>query len=251
MPEKPKRVPVVLEYDFAVNTVRGGEIFLAIENPQRFRMALNGVELSPDSDAGWWTDRSLRRIPFDPSILVPGRNTLRLSCDDDETFAGLECVYLLGRFGVRVRGTEVAMTAPPDTLRIGDWVGQGLPFYSGSVSYCRTIRPALRKSDRLFVATPEYRGVGVRVLVNGHQAGIIAWAPFEVEITDLVGREGADLRIEVLGHRRNSHGPLHHAEKWPTWTGPGEFVTSGKDWKDGYQLVPCGLMKPPQLIVRR
>jgi hypothetical protein len=59
------------------------------------------------------------------------------------------------------------------------------------------------------------------------------------------------LRIEVISHRRNSHGPLHLNERWPAWHGPGSFVTTGKQWIDGYQLVPCGLLAPPRLIVRR
>ena len=98
---------------------------------------------------------------------------------------------------------------------------------------------------------PDYRGVAVRVLVNGSTAGVIAWEPNEVDITDLISGGSVDLVIEVLGHRRNSHGPLHFSKKWPEWTGPTEYVTSGKKWIDGYQLVPCGLMAPPRLMVRK
>jgi len=58
------------------------------------------------------------------------------------------------------------------------------------------------------------------------------------------------LGIEILGHRRNSHGPLHNVQKWPNWTGPAEFITTGKKWRDDYQLVPCGLMKPPELVFK-
>jgi hypothetical protein len=89
------------------------------------------------------------------------------------------------------------------------------------------------------------------VIVNGRTAGVIAWEPNEVEITHLLGAGPADLRVEVIGHRRNSHGPLHGAEKWPRWTGPGQFITEGDQWRDAYQLVPCGLTAPPRLIVRR
>ena len=143
------------------------------------------------------------------------------------------------------------MTKMPASLRIGDWVSQGLPFYSGSVGYCRRFRPGLRKKERLFVQVPEYQGAAVRVLAGGQSAGIIAWEPNEVEITDLIGGGPTEVRIEVIGHRRNSHGPLHLAKKSPAFTGPGEFVSSGDEWTDAYQLVPCGLMAPPRLVVRR
>ena len=71
-----------------------------------------------------------------------------------------------------------------------------------------------------------------------------------MDLTDLLEAGPVDLRIEVIGHRRNSHGPLHHAEKWPRWTGPAQFVTTGDEWIDEYQLVPCGLMAPPELVTR-
>ena len=101
----------------------------------------------------------------------------------------------------------------------------------------------------------------------GRSAGIIAWPPNEIDITEFVRsetggkHEGAkkqrgevqtqhEIGIQIVGHRRNSHGPLHHSEKWPNWTGPAQFVTEGDEWVEGYQLVPCGLMRSPRLVVR-
>jgi hypothetical protein len=72
-----------------------------------------------------------------------------------------------------------------------------------------------------------------------------------VDITDFVTAQPIELRIEVIGHRRNSHGPLHHTEKWPTWTGPNQYKSKGKEWREDYSLVPCGLLKPPQLTVKK
>ena len=111
----------------------------------------------------------------------------------------------------------------------------------------RVIAPSLR----LVLVVPEYRGAAVRVLVDGKSAGIIAWHPQEIDITDLLKDSPVRLEIEVVGHRRNSHGPLHQKEKWPLFTGSGNFNSSGDDWTDGYQLVPCGLMVDPRLEVRR
>jgi hypothetical protein len=247
----PKSIPLALEYEFEVKTIPSGALSLAVERPGAFDIRLNDVPLNTDMESGWWVDRSLRRVPFDPSLLRPGRNVLRLTCRYGEDHPGLEIIYLLGNFGVTLKGTEAALTPAPTNLKPGDWVAQGLPFYSGSVGYQTVIHPRLRKGERLFVEVPEYRGTAVSIRVDGRSAGVIGWEPNELEITDYVTGASAVLQIEVLGHRRNSHGPLHYVEKWPEWTGPNEYVSKGKEWVDGYQLVPCGLLKPPRLAVRR
>ncbi len=252
-PKTVRRVPVQLEYSFDVRQRPVGMLNLAVECPETFEtIAVNGVPLTGDVQSGWWCDRSLRTLGVDPGLLRVGVNHVTFVCDYAEDHPGLEIVYLLGAFGVRLQDERPTVAAAPTTLRIGDWTGQGLPFFSGAVAYYRTIRPTLRKGERLFVQIGEYRGTAVRVRVNGREAGIAAWPPNEVEITHLLGDGGAaELSIEVLSHRRNSHGPLHLGEIWPRATGPGSFVSTGDDWQEGYQLVPVGLMAPPKLIVRR
>lgn len=247
---KPKRADVELIYEFEAKALPLGDLFLALERPETFKIEVNGQALSMDAECGWWCDLSLRKIPVDPNLIKIGKNKIRMICDFDETHSGFEIVYLLGTFGTGTKGASVFITEPPTSLKVGDWVKQGLAFYAGSVSYRKIINPRVRKGERVLVSVPEYRGAAVRVLVNGKSAGIIGWEPNEIDITDLLNGRPAELRIEVIGHRRNSHGPHHCSEKWPTWTGPGQFVTTGKNWINGYQLVPCGMMKEPRLIVK-
>ena len=250
-PKDPKHVAVTLAYDFHANALPSGDLFLATERPERCRIAVNGQPVSTDAECGWWVDKSLRKLPVDPATLRLGANEITVTCDYDETHSGLEIMYLLGHFGTTVDGTKVSIAAPPASLVLGDWVGQGLAFYSGSVAYRHTIWPRLGAGQRLVVRLGEYRGTAVRVIINGRPAGVIAWEPSELDITDHVaGQEQAELVLEVIGHRRNSHGPHHLTEKWPPWTGPGEYVATGDRWFDGYQLVPCGLMTAPELVVR-
>jgi hypothetical protein len=247
---RPPRVRVELEYAFDVRALPAGPVHLAIERPEFFGIALNGQDVCADGDCGWWVDRSLRLLPVDGAVLRPGRNTLALACELSQLHPGLEAVYLLGDFGAAVAGTKVSIVAPPRRLRPGDWTHQGLAFYAGHVSYLRWIRPVLRAGQRLFVRVPVYEGVGVRVLIDGHQAGIIAWPPNEVDVTDFLRPGGATLAIQVLGHRRNSHGPLHLTRQ-PAGIWPGSWRTKDDLWTDRYTLVPCGLMKPPQLVTKQ
>lgn len=250
-PAAPKMAPLTLVYEFDVAQRPSGDLFVALEEPQDFRLTLNGSPVDTIHECGWWTDRSLRKIRLDAAELRTGRNELQMEIAYPETHSGLEIAYLLGNFGTRITDTAVSLNALPPTLSVGDWCDQGLAFYSGHVAYTRTIAPARTGDERVFVCVPEYRGVGVRVLVDGQPAGIIGWEPNEVEITSLLGDKPVELAIEVLGHRRNSHGPLHMNVKWPAWTGPGEFKWGHNGWFDGYQLVPCGLMQPPRIEIRK
>ena len=248
-----RTVRVELRYTFEILSRPSDGMSLALESPRRFAIAFNGADISPETDCGWWTDPSLRKIPLDPSLARVGTNEVALFCEYDEGHPGLETAYMLGSFGVEIEGTGARIVDVPRSLAIGDWVTQGLPFYSGSVCYDRSLALERAPGERLVVQVPEFRGAAVRVLVNGAPAGIIGWEPQEVDITGFIpeGKSNAEIRVEVVGHRRNSHGPLHHAKKWPAWTGPNEFVTTGDKWTDEYQLVPCGLMKPPAIVARR
>jgi len=247
-----KSVPVTLEYRIHVDALPQNELLLAIETPERFTIAINGRLVPQDARRGWWVDPSLKLIALDPAWLHPGENRLRLDIaytEDD----GLEIVYLLGDFGVKLSDGEARMVAAPTQLEIGDWTAQGLPFYAGSLCYRRAVAtPRLAKGERLFVRVRDYRGVAARVLVSGKEAGFIGWEPSEADITDFIEGDAFELGIELVGHRRNSYGPLHYAEKWPVMGArPWQYVSQGKDWCDDWNIVPCGLMESPVLEVRR
>jgi hypothetical protein len=243
--------PFALRYRFRADALPDGPLQLAIEQPHRLDIRLNGRAVSTDAECGWWVDRSLRLVPLDEGALKVGENELLVAGTmDDET--NLEICYLLGHFAVAVDGTEARITAPLGEVGLGDWREQGLPFYSGSVVHRADVALKRGEGDRLFVEVPEFKAACVRVLVGGREAGVIGWQPHEVDVTDLLPEEGeAQLAVEVVGHRRNAFGPLHHAESKPRWTGPGTFVTGGDEWQGDYNLVEVGLLAPPRLTVRR
>lgn len=250
-PETPKSVPVELRYTVDIEQIPTGTVTLAVENPHAFTIRVNGTELSADDEQGWWVDRSLRRLPVDPASLRTGRNTITMALNYDEVFAGLECAYLLGDFGVALDGVDTRLVAPPPVLALGNWTPQGLPFYSGNLTYRTRISANVTEGKRLFVRIPAYSGTAVRILIDGEEAGMLAWPPYELDITQFLPEtRECELGIQILGHRRNSHGPLHLADPAPTWTGAGQFVTQGDQWTDAYHLVPLGLMQPPVLQVR-
>ncbi len=241
----PVTTPVALRYTFEVKTRPARELFLAMEQPCHWKIRLNGNPVSTDAHAGWWVDQSCRKLPVSPAMLVDGENVLEMRCDYSAEGPDLEHVYLLGEFGVKLVDHHPVMTTLPAKLRVGDWVRQGLAFYSGSVIYRRKIKVgALRKRQRVVVHVPDYRGSVVRVWGGGAEAGLLAWEPNTLDVTDCVHDGVLDLGIEVIAHRRNSHGPLQLKDRWPAWHGPDQFVIEHEQ-TPRYYTVPCGLMKAP------
>jgi len=244
-----KTIRLTVAADFECRTLPSGALYLGLEFPELYQAKINGQPLDMTAECGWWCDRSLRKLPVDPAMLRYGVNEITLECDYNGRHPGLEMIYLLGDFGTKIAGVRTpVVTAVPQTLKIGDWCKQGLTFYSGAATYSMPVRAAVKKGERLVVTLPEYRGSCIRILVDGVPAGLIAWPPQELDITDFVKDDKFELGIEVISHRRNSHGPFHCQKKWPKWTGPGEFKIYEVP---GYQLVPCGLLQAPVLEVRK
>ncbi len=248
-----KKGAVELKYEFNIETLPSGDVFLAVERPDLYAISVNGEPVDTDMDSGWWVDRSLRKLALPSGALKTGRNEIKLAGEYTAKHPGFEIIYLLGAFGVRLKNKVGCLTQMPRTLKIGDWCRQGLPFYSGSVGYTCWINPAFKAGERVVLNVPDYLGAAVKVWVDGKDAGYAPWPPYQADITAMLDnkKDRHELRIEVLGHRRNSHGPLHYAQKHPTWTGPGQYISEGDMWRDDYQLVPCGLQKPPELLTMK
>lgn len=247
--KKIKYTPVTLKYNFDIESLPEQEMSLAIERPELYKISVNEHSISPDMDCGWWVDKSLRILKFDPSILRIGNNEITLETMYSEDHPGFEIVYLLGCFGTKLCENKPVITSSVKKLKIGDWTQQGLVFYSGNLTYLHQISLDIENNQRIFINIPDYRATGIRILVDGNQAGIIAWQPNSVDITEFI-KDGKKhvIGIEILGHRRNSHGPLHFFEKFPQWTGPGQFIAEGNEFSIPYQIVPAGLMEEPEII---
>jgi len=243
-------VELSVRFPFKVQCIPSGPCHLVMEKPEDYRITLNGRDLTADQDEGWWIDNSFKRIRVPPSFLRYGENELVLStCYGPDH--GLEAVYLTGEFGATRESGRPVITSLPTSLRLGDWTEQGFPHYSGSITYVADIDMPARKEERLFLELPGWEGVLSKVRVNGKDAGLIAWPPWEVEITGCIAPGKNRLEIEIVASRRNILGPLHLAEVYPPWTGPAQFETSGDKWTDDYVKIPYGLTKFPVLSIRR
>jgi hypothetical protein len=235
---------VALIFPFDVETVPTGSATLCIEHPEHFEITLNGQRISSEAD-GWWIDPAIQKMALPSEAFVKGGNTLELQMAFSEE-KNLEAVYLIGDFGVRVAGSTKTLTALPDRLTVGDATGQGLPFYSGTIRYEVPVRHRLRADEHAFVELPKFEGACAKVSSGVHEPRLIAWQPYQAEITQDL-RDGDTIFVDVVLTRRNTFGPLHLVPKRSGAYGPGHWTTGGKQWSDDYQLWEAGLLAPPRV----
>lgn len=213
------------------------QVSLVTEDLKHIRKVLvNGTEISLSSK-GKWIDICFDELEIPDEAFVKGPNTITLVMDYYRT-SGIEAVYLLGNFGVEVTKDKAVITELPKLLSIGDISKQGLPFYSGSVIY-----EVDGLDDQCVNVTAEDFG-GSLVKLCGKEQKIIAFPPYKAAVEGLCG-------IEVVLTRRNTFGPLHQTQKKVWAYGPGNFMTSGKDWSEEYMLYEQGLLKTPVVRYRR
>ncbi len=235
---------------------------LALEQPENTELELDGRPLT-FADAGFWTDRSVRKTALPE--LAAGIHTLILR-RDYRLDTDIERIYLLGDFGVELGGDRMRLTAPVRTLHWGDVTPQGLPFYSGNLTYhCKftlaeagatalrfpsrgtRLAEGLRNND---VAREcdfaGFRATVIGVSVDGGEEQSVAFAPFQCELGTLAAGEHT-LAITVYGSRVNSFGALHQSWQVP-WMGPEAWRTEGDRFTRDYRVRRFGVMIAPLLV---
>ncbi len=225
-------------------TTRPAACKLALEGPDYLNITVNGKPV-PEPD-GWWVDLDIRTIDI-TDLLVEGDNEI-LAEFNYRPDMELEDMYLVGDFGVAKRpGTagpqapdNMTLIAPPTSLALGSWIGQGLDFYGGAVRYTVDL-PAPPIGRRVRVSLPGIDCTAAALHVNG-ATFVLPWAPFTADVTDALPETGGPAVIEVIGGRKNILGPLH--TPWKPWTGPGEFHPGNAGWVRHYLLKDHGLTAP-------
>jgi hypothetical protein len=241
-----QQVPLELRYKFDIASLPQGDIQLAIENPEQYRIYVNRNKIQIPQQLGFWVDPCLSTLPVPHEFFKEGKNEILVQTIFSAG-TNLESMFLLGKFAVSLDGVNSSIGSLSDYLISGDWVSQGLPFYSGSVSYISKVTLPKTGFNRVVVELPECKGSYAKIFVNDMAAELLPWAPYIADITKYVSSDSFELKIEICSHRRNSFGPLHLAQnpKLDGWIGPDEFITKGVYWQDSYKLVPCGLLSQP------
>lgn len=214
---------------------------LALEDAAQVAIFVDG-ERVPSEITGWFVDEAIQTVQL--PALSAGTHEIILTIPYSPA-TNVEWCYLLGDFGVEVRGRHTSIVAPVRELAFGDWTRQGLPFYAGNVTYHCTVTG---QDAEMAVKFPKFKATLLSVALDGSEAGKVAIAPFQVELGRLSpGTHTLD--VTAYGNRVNAFGCVHNAdEKW-RWFGPNAWRTVGDQWSYEYQLKPTGILVAPKLML--
>ncbi|MBN9381095.1 MAG: hypothetical protein J0H74_10030 [Chitinophagaceae bacterium] len=215
-----------------------------VERAASWRIVINGQAVKPE-EGKWWLDKSFGVVKIG-GYVRPGENTLTLSTDRMSIYDEVEPVYILGDFNL-VSADKGWTLSPSAPLEIGSWKTQGLPMYGQGVRYVKEVRLDSRPG-KVKVRLGKWNGTVAAVSVNGRPAGVIAYDPFELDISKYVIAGKNEIEVTVIGSLKNLLGPHHNSPKpgiaspWH-WRGIRGYP-SGKD----YDVYDYGLMEDFQLI---
>ena len=214
---------------------------LALELAEEAKIWINGRQIANQPD-GWYVDECIQTVPI--PALQPGEIVVEIELP----FSLRSCTewcYFLGDFGVKVQGKFITVIPRPKTLAFGDAVPQGLPFYTGNITYHTGYNEPDGAERTLQLS--QYAGALAKVRVDGKEAGFAALAPYCVSLGFM--EKGAHrLDITVFGTRVNGFGPVHNNVSDFPYQGPNAWRTHHSPlWSDIYQLRPTGLLNAPEI----
>lgn len=241
--EAPENNLVTLRYEIDSRVITG-QLKLAMERPENVEIRWNGelCPSAPEDIDGWFVDSFIRTVKV-PG-LKEGKNQLLLKIPYGRK-TNLENVFLLGDFGVDVRGDRAVVTQGAPGLVFGDITRQKLPFYGGSVTYFMHF--SLDQEQEVSVRVPHFISPVLEVRVDGSNAGLIAFAPHKLSLGRLAAGEHR-LEICAYGNRFNSFGTLHNCNEEYKWYGPDSYRTRGSEWSESWCLRPFGILSRVEIL---
>ncbi|HQG37431.1 MAG TPA: glycosyl hydrolase [Bacteroidales bacterium] len=236
-------------YRFTLKNLKDKSSLMAIvERPGLWNVTLNGTEIKPEPDL-WWLDREFRVFHIG-SMVKDGSNELKLNASPMKINAEIEPVYIVGDFSVEPAEKGWIITPPAKALTKGTWLNQGLPFYSWGITYSKDFEVDT-VSGKYYLKVSDWKGTVSEVFVNGKKAGVIAFPPYEADVTAFISSGVNKVDLRITGSLRNLEGPHHN--------NPPAGISSPWSWRNvksypsgkNYKLYDYGLFGDFTLLNRR
>ncbi len=217
-----------VKYKFTIKGLADrSSVMAVVERPHLWKVEINGIEVKPDTDR-WWLDRSFK-VFYISDLVREGINELVLTTSPMSIYTEIEPVYILGDFSVEPSPKGWTITSPAKQLYKGSWREQGLPFYSWGVTYSREFNIDSINGEYI-ISVFNWKGTVAEVLVNGKKAGIIAFPPFEANVTPYISSGVNKIELKITGSLRNLLGPHHN--------NPPSGISSPWSWRNIKKYPP-------------
>ena len=234
VPKHELKLRYIVQSQLEIDRVR-----LAVEDLDTLQIMWNDLPVKLISN-GYYVDEDIQIITL--GKLYAGANTLEITLPFGKATTVENC-FILGDFGVQVRGRVCEITSPVRELAWGDWTSQGLPFYGGNVVYHAQVDlPA----GRYALEATHFEQPVLAVSANDRDCGIIAISPWRVELGELGGQ--FTINVTACGNRINTFGALHNCEYDRGWFGPGAWRSQGVGWTYEYRLTKSGVLVAPRVL---
>jgi len=220
-----------LKYRFVVKHKPSGDLWLVVEEGDKFKVKINGVEVKWNE--GHWIDWNFLKTKV-TEIVREGENVVEIEgvMNLDRY---IEPIYLLGRFKVKFGEDKPYIDGDVlEEVELGDFTQSGLPFYAGRIVLTKKINI---KSPKVFLELEDLNAALAIIRVNKAEKYAII-PPYRINLTDIVQKEENEIEIELVGTLKNVLGPLHRED--PISIGPGTFEDEST-WTNKYILKPFGL----------
>ena len=183
---------------------------LIAEQPSVWKVKINGNAVA--SDPKEYILDSRFGVYHIGKYVRQGVNDVELSVSPMSVFAEIAPAYIAGDFALEPTSTGWVMKKPQAELSIGCWKEQGMPFYPWEVSYTNTYE--INDIDKNYaVQLHQWKGTVAEVYVNEEKAGIIAFPPYNLNISGKVKQGQNKIKVRVIGGLDNLFGPHHRRDQ--------------------------------------
>lgn len=214
------------------------EVFLGIEDAKNAIIFWNGSRVD-NTPVGYYVDKAINKIRL--GGLKMGKNKLEVRLPYFRR-GSLEWMYLIGNFGVTLRGAEKLITKMPEKIGFGSITHQGFPFYGGNITYRLPID--IPERCTVSVKANAYRGALMKASLDGAAQKPIIFAPYEADFGE--AESGAHvISIKLFGNRHNTFAPIHNSNTATYYFGPDSFRSSGEAFGYEYFIKDFGILKSP------
>lgn len=235
-PEKITIFPY-LKYEFESEA----EVVCQLAYEELCDVVLNGNRLAIQKN-GCFVDKKISTMSL--GKLKKGKNELIVKVPFGKRI-GLESLYLLGDFGVRVCGFFVTITKKAEQLAFGSIKNQGFPFYGANIVYKTEFN--LDAPANIAVCVEKYIGALIGVRIDGEEIGKIVFSPYRLYKNGL-SRGVHTLELIWFGTRGNTFNPLHNCGEIVN-AAPNDWYIKGADWSYEYLMKDMGILKAPSIEI--